>query len=792
MKLSRKWLNEFTVIDAPDREFCERMTLSGSKVEGYEIPGGEISNVVVGRVTAIERHPDSDHLWVCKVDVGSYGSVQIVTGAQNVHQGDLVPAALDNSVIAGGTAIKKGKLRGVASEGMLCSLGELGLTVNDYPYAIADGIFILQENCAPGDDIKKVLGLDDTVVEFEITNNRPDCLSVRGLALEAAVTFGTPLTLAKPVVKGSGGSIADYLDVEIRDAALCPRYTARFVKNIKIEPSPAWLRERLRASGVRPINNIVDITNYVMLEYGQPMHAFDYSCVTGNKIVVRRAEDGEKMETLDGGARDLTSDMIVIADKERAIGLAGVMGGLNSEITDSTRELVFESANFNGVSVRKTALALAMRTEASSRFEKGLDVTATVDAVNRACELVELLGAGEVVDGMIDVYPAPVEPTKLPLEVDHVNRLLGLSLSRGEMVKILEDLGFVFDGDMMTVPSWRGDIAHYSDVAEEVARFYGFDKIVPTLPDGQVAEGGLSPTQAAERRIGSLLRGMGFSEMLTFAFISPSNCDLIRMAEDDPRRNMLVIQNPLGEDTSVMRTTMLPSLLTSLRTNYSFRNRDVRLYELKKMYFPREGSVLPDEPKTLIFGGYGEGFDFFSLKGCVEQLLGAFRVAPLDFKAVKDDPSWHPGRCAKVSCNGREIGIFGQVHPEVAANYDIGQDVWAAQLDFASIFECSGGDISYVPVPRFPAVFRDLAVVCDDAVSVGDLGKCIAEAGGKLLKVAGFLNVYKGAPIPDGSKSVAFSLEFRDDSRSLSDDDIDPAMNRILKKLDEKLGAKIR
>ena len=791
MKLSRKWLNEFTIIDAPDREFCERMTLSGSKVEGYEIPGGEISNVVVGRVTAIERHPDSDHLWVCQVDVGSYGSVQIVTGAQNVHQGDLVPAALHNSVIAGGTEIKKGKLRGVASEGMLCSLGELGLTVNDYPYAIADGIFILQEDCAPGDDIKKVLGLDDTVVEFEITNNRPDCLSVRGLALEAAVTFGTPLRLAKPVVKGSGGNIADYLSVEIRDSSLCPRYTARFVRNIKIEPSPAWLRERLRASGVRPINNIVDITNYVMLEYGQPMHAFDYSCVTGSKIIVRRAEDGEKMDTLDGGARDLTSDMIVISDKERAIGLAGVMGGLNSEITDSTRELVFESANFNGLSVRKTALALAMRTESSSRFEKGLDVTATVDAVNRACELVELLGAGEVVDGMIDVYPAPFEPVKLPLEVDHINRLLGLDLSRGEMLRILEALGFTFDGDIMTVPSWRGDVSHYSDVAEEIARFYGFDKIVPTLPNGQVAEGGLSPTQAAERRIGTLLRGMGFSEMLTFAFISPSNCDLIRMAENDPRRDMLVIQNPLGEDTSVMRTTMLPSLMASLRTNYSFRNRNVRLYELKKIYFPREGS-LPDEPKTLIFGGYGDGLDFFSLKGCVESLLGAFRVAPLEFTAVKDDPSWHPGRCAKVSCGGRVIGIFGQVHPEVAANYDIGQEVWAAELDFASIYDCRGGEISYAPLPRFPAVFRDLAVVCADDVTVAALKDCISESGGKLLKVVEFFNIYKGAPIPEGSKSVAFSLEFRDDSRSLSDEDIDPAMNRILKKLEAKLGARIR
>ncbi|MCR5649265.1 MAG: phenylalanine--tRNA ligase subunit beta [Oscillospiraceae bacterium] len=791
MKLSRKWLNEFTVIDAPDREFCERMTLSGSKVEGYEIPGGEIDNVVVGRVDAIERHPDSDHLWVCQVDCGPRGRFQIVTGAQNVSQGDLVPAALDGSTLAGGVRISNGKLRGVESLGMLCSLGELGLTVNDYPYAIADGIFILQEECKPGDDIKKVLGLDDTVVEFEITNNRPDCLSVRGLALEAAVTFGTELKLHDPVVKGSGGSVGDYLSVEVRDPDLCPRYTARVVRNIKIEPSPSWLRERLRASGVRPINNIVDITNYVMLEYGQPMHAFDRACVTGNRIIVRRAFEGEKMETLDGGARDLTPDMIVIADEQRAIGLAGVMGGLNSEITENTKELVFESANFSGVSVRKTALALGMRTEASSRFEKSLDILATVPAVDRACELVEMLGAGEVVDGTIDVFPVPYKPTKLPLEVDHVNRLLGTALGRDEMVRILRDLGFTFEGDVMTVPSWRADVVHYSDVAEEIARFYGFDRIEPTLPRGDVAEGGLTPKQAAERRVGTLMRGMGYSEMLTFAFISPTACDRIRMASDDPRRNMLLIQNPLGEDTSVMRTTMLPSLMECLRTNYSFRNKNVRLYELKKIYHPN-GNVLPDEIKTLVFGGYDEKLDFFSFKGDVELLLDSMRVGPVTFEAVKDDPSWHPGRCAKILCGGRTVGIFGQVHPEVAAAYDVGQEVWAAELNFEVMFDCRAGEPSYEPLPRFPAVFRDLAVVCPDEVTVASLGNCIAEAGGKLLRLVEFFNVYKGAPIPAGSKSVAFSLEFRDDARSLTDADIDPALANILKKLEEKLGAKIR
>ncbi|MBR5114029.1 MAG: phenylalanine--tRNA ligase subunit beta [Oscillospiraceae bacterium] len=791
MKLSRKWLNEFTVIDAPDREFCERMTLSGSKVEGYEIPGGEIDNVVVGRVDAIERHPDSDHLWVCQIDCGPRGKFQIVTGAQNVRQGDLVPAALDGSTLAGGVKINNGKLRGVESQGMLCSLGELGLTVNDYPYAIADGIFILQEDCVPGDDIKKVLGLDDTVVEFEITNNRPDCLSVRGLALEAAVTFGTPLKLHEPVVKGSGGRVEDYLSVEVRDPALCPRYTARVVRNIKIEPSPAWLRERLRASGVRPINNIVDITNYVMLEYGQPMHAFDRACVTGDKIIVRRANEGEKMETLDGGARDLTTDMIVIADEQRAIGLAGVMGGLNSEITENTKELVFESANFNGVSVRKTALALGMRTEASSRFEKSLDILATVPAVNRACELVEMLGAGEVVDGTIDVFPVPYEPTKLPLEVEHVNRLLGTELCREDMVKILEDLGFTFEGDVMTVPSWRADVVHYSDVAEEIARFYGFDKIEPTLPRGDVAEGGLTPKQAAERRVGTLMRGMGYSEMLTFAFISPTACDKIRMAADDPRRNMLLIQNPLGEDTSVMRTTMLPSLMECLKTNYSFRNKNVRLYELKKIYIPT-GNVLPDEVKTLVFGGYDDKLDFFSFKGDVELLLDSLRVRGVMFEAVKDDPSWHPGRCAKILCEGKTLGIFGQVHPEVAANYDVGQEVWAAELNFEVMFDCRAGEPSYEPLPRFPAVFRDLAVVCSDDVTVASLGSCIAEAGGKLLKLVEFFNVYKGVPIPAGSKSVAFSLEFRDDARSLTDADIDPVLANILEKLEAKLGAKIR
>jgi phenylalanyl-tRNA synthetase beta chain len=791
MKLSREWLKEFTDISAPSREYAEKMSLSGSKVEGTEELGAEIINVVAGKVISIEHHENSDHLWVCQLDVGRAEPVQIVTGAQNVRAGDLVPVALHKSTLPGGVKIEKGKLRGVKSEGMLCSLGELNLTVNDYPYADADGIFIMKEPCVPGQDIREVLGLNDSVVDFEITNNRPDCLSVIGLARESAVTFGAPLRLHTPEVKGSGDSILNYLDVDIENPQLCPRYTARYVKNVKIAPSPEWMRRRLRASGVRPINNIVDITNYVMLEYGQPMHSFDYSCISGSHIIVRNALEGEQMSTLDGTVRTLSSDMLVIADETRAIALAGIMGGENSEIKDTTKAVVFEAANFNGTGVRKTALKLAMRTDSSSRFEKGLDPLGTLPAVERACELVELLGAGEVVDGVIDVIASDNAPTTLKLEPERINKLLGTSIPRDFMVKVLCDLGFTFEGDIMTVPSWRADVSHYSDVAEEVARFYGYDVIEATSFKGSTAQGGLTRKQQAERSAAALCRSMGFNDILTYSFMGQSDNDKVMMPADHGLRNSAVILNPLGEDTSVMRTTMLPSLMECLGRNYSYRNKDVKLFELSKVYLP-VGAALPLEKKILALGLYGQEADFFILKGYVEAILGSLRINNAEYKAASDEYAYHPGRCAYIYSGAHKIGLIGEIHPKVTKNYGIALPVCAAELDFDAMFELQGEEAVYKPLPRFPAVLRDLALVCNDEVTVGMLSDCIKKAAGSILEEVSFFDIYKGASIAANKKSVAFSLRFRLEDRSLSDEDINPVISKILLALDSELGAKIR
>ena len=790
MLLSRKWLNEFVAIDAADRDFAEDMTLSGSKVEGYRRESDEIENVVVGRVLAMERHPDSDHMWVCRVDVGTE-ELQIVTGAQNVNVGDLVPVAKDGSRLPGGTEIHTGKLRGVMSAGMLCSLKELGLTINDFPYAIEDGIFILQEDCRPGDDICPIVGFDDTVVEFEITPNRPDCLSVIGLAREAAVTYGKKPVFPDPQVRGSGGDIRDLLSVEVRDGALCPRYTARMIKNIRIAPSPKWLRQRLRASGVRPINNIVDITNYVMLEYGQPMHAFDYACLEGGRIIVRRAEEGEIMNTLDSSERVLTPDMLVIADARKPVGLAGVMGGENSEITESTTYAVFECANFNGTSIRRTAARLGMRTDASARYEKGLDVQATERAVTRACELVELLGAGEVIDGVIDVVARPWSPTTLQLEPEKINRLLGTDVSKEEMKRILTALGFGLDGDEICVPSWRGDIEHYSDIAEEVARFYGYNNIPVTLMRGDTTLGGYSPEQLAEREIGRLCRDAGYNEIITYSFISPSYYDKIRLAPDSPLRDSLRILNPLGEDTSIMRTTILPSMLEILARNYNYRNKAARLYEIGKVYFKRDDG-LADEPKMISLGAYGDGVDFYAVKGVVETILSNMRAENVVFEAETSDPSYHPGRCAKVYAGGRLLGTLGQIHPKVADNYGVDCELYAAVLRFDDVLASGGPEPKFTPLPKYPSVTRDIAVVCDEAVTVGELDRCIRSAGGEILRDVSLFDVYRGLPIAPGKKSCAFSLTLRSDERTLTDAESDAEVNAVLTALERDLGAVIR
>ena len=798
MDLSRKWLTEFVDVgldEINDHDFAEAMTMSGSKVEDTHYMGEGISNVVVGRIVEMVRHHDSDHMWTCQVDVGGKRLLQIVTGAQNQQVGDLVPVALDGATLPGGAEIHTTTFRGELSEGMMCSIKELGLTLHDFPYAIEDGLFILQEDCRPGDDIVPVIGRDDHVVEFEITPNRPDCLSVIGLAREASVTFQKPLKLHTPVVKGSGGDIHELVKVDVEDAKLCPRYTARMVRNIKIEPSPKWMRERISAMGMRPINNIVDITNYVMMEYGQPMHAFDFSCVDGGHIIVRTAREGETCRTLDGNERKVTPSMLCICDEHKPVGLAGVMGGENSEITESTKMVLFESANFNGTSIRRTAAALNMRTDASAHYEKGLDPYLTKIAVDRACELVELLGAGEVVDGYVDVFPDPPKPLVRELDVDRVNWILGTDIDGDTMRKILSDLGFQLDGNTVTVPSWRLDIDPkytQNDFAEEVARIYGFNNIPSTMmADSGTKSGGYTPEQAAERRLGETCRANGYDSIITYSFYSPAGWDMIRLPENDPRRDAIRILNPLGEDTSCMRTTTLPSVLEVLARNWNFRNKAVRIYEFAKVYKKRPDGMA-DEPKILTLGAYGGGMDFYTLKGTVEELCDTLRISGVEYVPVRDDPSYHPGRCAAVYAGGEYLGRFGQVHPLVAKNYGVSEELYAAELDFPAMFAHRTTELYYAPLPRYPAVMRDISLVCDDALTAGELEKCIRRAGGEYLESVEVFDVYKGANIPEGKKSISFALALRAGDQTLTDDHADEAVAAILGALAREYGAVIR
>ena len=904
MNLSRKWLSEFVVVDANDKDFAETMTLSGSKVELTHDLGEEISNVVVGQILSIERHPDSDHMWVCRIDVGQAEPIQIVTGAWNIHTGDMVPVALHKSTLPGGKKIEKGKLRGVESNGMMCGLSELGLDTRDFPYAvitpaallndykpldpakpsipadiqpghkiygsvvcaritavrcdgvnaytaacevgsgsvsvstdcanlhagdlvaldtkkehvctledlhaqqaefphcIPDGIFILhEEGVKPGDDLKPVIGADDHVVEFEITPNRPDCLSVIGLAREVSATYDVPLKLHEPVVKGGGeGSLVELLDVETPASDLCPRYTARMVRNVKIAPSPKWMRERLRAMGVRPINNIVDITNYVMLEYGQPMHAFDYRYVKGGKIIVRRAQEGEELTTLDGQVRKLTANHLVIADETRAVGLAGIMGGENSEIVADTTDVVFESACFDGTCIRKGALALGMRTEASAKFEKGLDPLNTLPAVNRACELVELLGAGEVLDGTIDVLNYVPQPHIVTMDPDRVNALLGTDIPAAEQYQYLERVDIVTEKKdfpngpaEVIIPSWRGDVEGIADLAEEVARFYGYNKIPTTLMRGQTTLGGYSPEQKLEQTLGSVCRSCGYDEIITYSFISPTCYDKIRWPQDDPRRQSFKILNPLGEDTSIMRTTVLPSMLEILTRNYNFRNKSAKLYEVGRIYLPGGEDGLAVENKVLSMGAYGEDMDFFALKGAIEAILKEIRAQDVRFELpCQPNPSYHPGRVADVYAGVRRIGVMGQIHPLVAQTYGVDAELYCAELDLGQLMCSKGTDPEYVPLPKFPAVTRDIAVVCDEAVTVGALETAIRKGARGLLKEVSLFDIYRGKGVAEGKKSVAFNLVLRADDRSLTAEEADTDVKAILEVLKQDCGAILR
>lgn len=791
MDLSIRWLKDYVDIgDISMRDFSEAMSMSGSKVEGWTTEFEDVKNVVVGKILSVEPHPDSDHLVICQLDVGQQEPVQIVTGASNVHVGDMVPAALHKSQLPNGVKITKGKLRGVMSNGMMCSIAELNLTKGDFPYAAENGIFLLQEDCQVGQDIASAIGCNDTCVEFEITPNRPDCLSVLGLAREAAVTFGKELKMHTPQVKGCGGDIHDYLSVEVRNPQLCPRYTAKVVKNVKIGPSPRWMRERLRASGVRPIDNIVDITNYVMLEYGQPMHAFDIEYVKDHKIIVRNAVSGETIQTLDGVDRTLSEDMLVIADSEKASAVAGVMGGEHSGINENTHTVVFESACFKGSSVRITAKKLGMRTESSGRFEKGLDAQNCLPAVMRACELVELLGAGEVVDGVIDVDNTNYQPTRIHLDTDWTNRFLGTDIPKEQMVKILTDLQFQMEGDEIIVPSFRSDVEHKADIAEEIARFYGYNNIPTTIAKGS-PEGGYNEYQKFERMVNQNMLAQGMYEIMTYSFVSPKQYDKIRLPKDDPKRQSVVIRNPLGEDTSIMRTNAIPSMMDILSKNYNNRNGAVSLYEIGNEYIPVEGELLPDEVPNLVLGMYGDDKDFFTLKGVVENLLDTLAIREYDVDAKSDDPTFHPGRCAVLSKDGEEFGIIGEVHPLVCANYGINTRVYVGKLKLRKLFAMMDTQRSYVPMPKFPASTRDLALLCDDALPVMTMEKAIKAAAGKILEKIELFDVYKGSQIAQGKKSVAFNISMRASDRTLTDEEVNGAMSKILKALEE-LGAQIR
>lgn len=790
MNLSMKWLNEYTKAEMPPKEFAEAMTMSGSKVEGYEIEGEKIRNVVVGKILSIEKHPDADKLVVCQVDVAEDAPIQIVTGASNLKEGDLVPVAKDNSVLTDGTKIKKGKLRGVPSCGMLCSLGELGLTQHDFPYAIEDGIFVLQEDCEIGQDIRSAIGLDDTKVEFEITSNRPDCFSVIGLAREAAATFGEELKLHTPAVKGGGGDCKGLLDVKIEAPDLCRVYSARIVKNVRVKPSPRWMRERLRAMGVRPINNIVDITNYVMLEYGQPMHAFDLRYIDEGKIRVRLAKNGEKITTLDGIDRVLTDNNLVIADANKPVAIAGVMGGEYSGIMDDTTTIVFESANFLGSSVRLTAKQHGMRTDASSRYEKGLDPNACLPALNRACELVELLDAGDVMDGIITDFCYQNVERRIELDPQWINSFLATDIPRERMVEILEKIECEIDGGDVIVPTFRPDLEHKADIAEEIARFYGYNVIKSTAISGG-AQGKYSARQKFDQMLSESMLAMGLSEIMTYSFISPKYYGKVLMPENHPLRNSVVISNPLGEDTSIMRTTALPSMMEILSKNYNNRNAQAHLFELAKEYIPTAPDELPVEKNKLIAGMYGGETDFFTIKGIAEALLDKAGVYGWDIEASSEPFGYHPGRCAVLTIGGEELGVLGEIHPECAKNYGISGRVYAMSLDADVMYKNAQLAKSYKPLPKYPAITRDLAVICDENIPVLTLEKAISAAAGNYLEALKLFDVYQGKQIEAGKKSVAFSITLRSADSTLTDEQALATVKRIMKALD-KVGAVLR
>ena len=805
MNTALSWIKAYVPdLSCTDQEYMDAMTLSGTKVEGYTRLDKNLEKIVIGQIQKIEKHPDADKLIVCQVDVGNE-VIQIVTGAPNVKEGDKVPVVLDGGKVAGGhdggplpedgIVIKAGKLRGVPSNGMMCSIEELGSDRNFYPEAPEMGIYIFQDDVQVGDDAIEALGLHDTVFEYEITSNRVDCYSVIGIAREAAATFRKPLVLPEVTVTGNGEKAEDYISVEVQDKELCPRYCARVCKNIKIGPSPRWMQRRLAASGIRPINNLVDITNYVMEEYGQPMHAFDLSTIAGHKIIVRRAKDGDVFRTLDGQDRSLDSDVLMICDAEKEVGIAGIMGGENSMITDSVTTVLFEAATFNGTNIRKSAKRLGLRTDASGKFEKGLDPYNAEAAINRACQLIEELGCGEVVSGMVDVCGELKANVVLPFEPARYNKLLGTDVFEQEMLDIFKMIGVAYDGEKgtLTVPTFRQDILRQCDIAEEVARFYGYDKIPTTLPTGEATTGKLPFKLRIEQKARDIAEYCGFSQGMCYSFESPKVFDKLLLAADDPARQAITIANPLGEDFSIMRTVSLNGMLISLATNYNRRNKDVRLYELGNIYLPKSLPLteLPEERMQFTLGMYGD-CDFFDMKGVVEEFLesiGMHKRESYDPKAGRN--YLHPGRQANILYEDQLIGYLGEVHPEVCDNYDLKTRAYVAVLDIPAILPYATFDRKYEGIAKYPAVLRDISMVVPKSVLAGQIEAVIAQRGGKILEDYRLFDIYEGDQIKDGYKSMAYSITFRAKDRTLEEADVTGAMKKILNGL-EGMGIELR
>ena len=798
MNLPMRWLSDYVNIKADTQDFIDKITLSGSKVESVNYLAKEVSNVVTGKVVEIEQHPDADKLVVTKIDVGGEENLQIVTGATNLYVGAIVPVALVGATVYHDgeiVKIKKGKLRGVESFGMICSVEEMGFTRNDSPEAPEYGIYICQEEVALGEDVKKLLEMEDEVVEFEITSNRPDCFSVLGLAREAAATYRVPFKYPEIKVEEKGeGKTEDLVQVEIKNSELCPRYIARAVKNVKIGPSPLWLRHRLTAAGIRPINNIVDITNYVMLEMGQPMHAFDIDCIEKGKIVVRNAEDGEKITTLDGVERVLDSSMLVIADENKAVAVAGVMGGENSKITENARAIIFESANFNGPNVRITAKKLGLRTDASSKYEKGLDPNAAFDAVNRAVQLVEMLGCGEVCKGMVDSYPNKRESWSVEYSSEGINNLLGTKLSDEEMIELFDLIEVKADGKKAIIPTFRPDLLTEADLSEEIARFYGYDNIETTLAAGTPTVGKKSYSQIVEDKIMDTMISLGLSEAKCFSFESPKVFDKLNIPSDSKYRNAITISNPLGEDFSVMRTITLNGMLNSISTNYNRRNESAYLFEMGKVYIPKNLPLteLPKEENVLTIGMYGD-IDFYGIKGVTEELFEVLGMKDVvEYSPKKDIPFMHPGRLAEISVKGDSLGYVGELHPTIAERYNIDTKAYIAVISIDKLCGYANFERKYKALPKFPAMTRDIAVIVKDEVIVKDIEDIIKEKGGKLLETIQLFDVFKGKQIPEGYKSVAYNISFRASDRTLTDEEVNAPMKKILKELEEKLEAKLR